>query len=158
MPQNNYLQHGVKISKSTLSVGDEITLTYNGSLVREGAHSVVAHLGYGDNWEEKLWLPMEKGKDCFKVKIKVAMPGSLNVCFNNNAEVWDNNYGHNYSFQIKNDMAPKEKKPVKTATKVVTKTPTKTPVKKATKTATKSTVLVAKKETTKTSKKASTSK
>ena len=74
-----YEENGVQVSKSSIRVGDEITLSYNGLLVQCGAESVYAHIGYGESWQDKEFIPMERCDDVFKAKIKVTHPDSLNA-------------------------------------------------------------------------------
>nr|WP_010248199.1 carbohydrate-binding protein [Acetivibrio cellulolyticus] len=95
-----YEDNGVELSKSTISVGDEITLLYSGLLAQSGADSIYAHIGYGDNWEGKEFIPMEKMEDKFKATIKVNLSDKLNVAFKDGVDNWDNNSQLNYSFNV----------------------------------------------------------
>lgn len=95
-----YESNGVLISKSPLKVGESVTLTYKGLLADHGAEQVIAHIGYGENWDGKDYIPMSFEDGVFKTTFKVALPESLNVCFKDIAENWDNNYGSNYSFKV----------------------------------------------------------
>lgn len=175
MAQNNYSQNGVTISKSPITVGDEVTLTYQGHLAKSGAESVYVQMGYGENWDEKQWVTMQKEKNGgFKAKIKVNHPGKLNMVFKKDGEDWessnwDNNNSSNYSFPItgkqssttsKQTTTPKitSKEVVKTTTtKVAAKPSTKVTVKPVVKSATKSVAKPTTKSATKTeTKKAST--
>ncbi|MCX7747582.1 MAG: carbohydrate-binding protein [Clostridia bacterium] len=118
-----YADNGVVISKSSIKVGDEITVSYNGLLLKSGADKVFAHIGYGDEWNEKTFIPMDFQEGVFKATFKVALPNSLNMCFKDGVENWDNNSGENYSFKItdaaKAVKVPAEKKttPKKAETK-----------------------------------------
>lgn len=95
-----YEENGVELSKATISVGDEVTLVYKGLLAQNGADSVYAHIGYGDNWESKEFIPMEKDNDVFKATIKVNLSDKLNVAFKDSVDNWDNNSYQNYSFNV----------------------------------------------------------
>ncbi|MDQ2085521.1 carbohydrate-binding protein [Herbivorax sp. ANBcel31] len=95
-----YAGNGVEVSKSSIRVGDEVTLSYNGLLAQSGAESVYAHIGYGESWEDKKFIPMEKNEDVFETKIKVTHPDSLNVAFKDSSDNWDNNSFSNYSFKV----------------------------------------------------------
>jgi len=109
-----YADNGVELSKSTISVGDEVTLFYSGLLAKCGADSVYAHIGYGDNWEFKEYIPMEKVEDVFRATIKISHPDTLNIAFKDSIDNWDNNSYQNYSFNISTkalkSSASKEKK------------------------------------------------
>jgi len=97
---SNCTKNCVELSKATISVGDEVTLLYSGLLAQNGADSVYAHIGYGDNWEGKEFIPMEKDDDVFKATIKVNLSDKLNVAFKDSVDNWDNNSQQNYSFNI----------------------------------------------------------
>ena len=105
----NYIESGVEISKSTIYVGDEVTLSYSGILVKDGADMVYAYLGYGDDWEEKGFVPLRNVDGVFKADFKVILPGTMNVSFKDSANNWDNNSTANYVFKV----TPKAAKPVK---------------------------------------------
>lgn len=105
-----YEGNGVQVSKSSIRVGDEITLSYSGLLVQCGAESVYAHIGYGENWEAKEFIPMERCDDVFKAKIKVTHPENLNIAFKDSGDNWDNNSYSNYSFKVSEKAANSSKK------------------------------------------------
>lgn len=93
-------ENGVTISKSTIYAGDEITVTYSGMLASNGAVEIYAHVGYGDEWEQKSFIPMANNNGVFSCNLNVLMPGTLNMCFKDNADNWDNNSQNNYSFKV----------------------------------------------------------
>lgn len=95
-----YEDSGVELSKATINVGDEVTLLYRGLLAKSGADSVYAHIGYGDSWEAKEYIPMEKVEDVFKATIKVNLSDKLNIAFKDGVDNWDNNSQQNYSFNV----------------------------------------------------------
>lgn len=95
-----YEDNGVELSKATISVGDEVTLVYRGLLAKSGADSVYAHIGYGENWDGKELIPMEKMEDVFKATIKVNLSDKLNIAFKDSVDNWDNNSQQNYSFSV----------------------------------------------------------
>lgn len=97
-----YSENGIALSKTTLYVGDEITLTYDGLLFKSGADKVFAYIGYGEQWEERAFIPMTYETDKFKAVINVALPGTFNLAFKDSAENWDNNSGQNYVFKVTN--------------------------------------------------------
>jgi len=112
-----YIENGVTISKLPVNVGDEVTLTYDGLLVRSGADKIFAYVGYGDGWEEKGFIPMSYEFDVFKAAFKVLLTGKLNIAFKDSADNWDNNSAENYTFKVSRKQKtaaklPAEKKPV----------------------------------------------
>ena len=164
-----YEQNGVEISKATINVGDEVTLLYKGLLAQNGADTVYAHIGYGDEWEEKDFLPMVKDEDVFKTTFMVNVPKSLNVAFKDGGENWDNNAQSNYSFKVtkkaakvseKSQKAVDSEEPEEAEKKSVTKvSASKKPAAKASaKSDTKASVKASSKASTKASSKKSVTK
>lgn len=103
MNKNKYVENGVKLSKVNVIVGDEVTVTYNGLLAANGAQNVYAHVGFGEHWSEIMDVPMTKDKKGdFKAKIKISGYDSLNMCFKDDVNNWDNNHSYNYSFDVLN--------------------------------------------------------
>lgn len=158
MSQNNYSQNGVEISKSNVSVGDEITITYQGFLASNGAETLSAHLGYGEHdWEEVQEVVMKKEKNgSFKAKIKITNQGQLNLCFKDGWNNWDNNSYRNYSFNIANKKAikkaeSKEDAITQSAKTIAMAASTKSAAKVSTGKATKKTAVAASAKSTQTS-------
>lgn len=78
----------------------EIKVTYAGFLFQNGSQEVIAHLGYGENWEQPEDIVMEKTALGFQAIINVRRAEKLNLCFKNSNGEWDNNNGNNYGFII----------------------------------------------------------
>lgn len=95
-----YSENGVVISQSIIYVGDEVTLWYSGLLMSSGAFGVYAHVGYGDGWEEKAFIPMNIKDGVYSTNIKIILAGKLNITFKDTASNWDNNSSQNYVFEI----------------------------------------------------------
>lgn len=95
-----YADNGLILSKASLTVGDEIVITYSGLLAGSGADQVIAHVGYGENWDGKEFILMENEGGVFKASYKVLSPGILNISFKDSANNWDNNSSNNYSFKV----------------------------------------------------------
>ncbi|HOM01987.1 MAG TPA: carbohydrate-binding protein [Acetivibrio sp.] len=101
-----YADNGVEISKTSLGVGDEVTLYYKGLLAQSGADAIFAHIGYGENWEDKTFIPMERENDVFKATIKIDHADDLNIAFKDSGDNWDNNSWANYSFKVSKKAKP----------------------------------------------------
>ncbi|MCX7842711.1 MAG: carbohydrate-binding protein [Clostridia bacterium] len=108
-----YAENGVIIDKLPAYAGDEVTITYDGLLAKSGADKVYAYIGYGEEWQEKGFVPMNLELDTFKATFKALMPGTMYIAFKDSAENWDNNSGANYSFEI----GKKKRAAVKTSEK-----------------------------------------
>ncbi|MBP3708456.1 MAG: hypothetical protein J6J36_07700 [Clostridia bacterium] len=78
----------------------EIKVTYAGFLFQNGSQDVIAHLGYGEDWENSQDITMEKTALGFQAIINVESAEKLNLCFRNSNGEWDNNNGNNYRFAI----------------------------------------------------------
>jgi len=88
-----------------------VTLYYKGLLAQSGADAIFAHIGYGENWEDKTFIPMQKENDVFKATIKINHADDLNIAFKDSGDNWDNNSWANYSFKV-----TKKAKPAKVVT------------------------------------------
>jgi hypothetical protein len=141
MSESKYAENGVILSKSEVTVGEQVTITYHGWLASSGTQNVYAHIGYGEGWKELADVPMKKEKSgVFKAKVKLTNPGSLNICFKDDWNSWDNNSGHNYSFEILNKEAIATSPTAKASKpKLASKTTESTPKKTATVSATRKT-------------------
>jgi hypothetical protein len=95
-----FAENGIIVSKASIKAGDEIALSYSGLLAQNGADELYVHVGYGEAWEEKEFIPMEHQDGAFHAGIRVKQAGTLNVAFKDSAENWDNNSAQNYSFLV----------------------------------------------------------
>ena len=96
-----FIDNGVVFSPATPAIGDKLKVTYNGLLSKSGATDVIAHFGYGNKWEQKKDIRMNKTLSGFETTIPIEMPANkLNFCFKDAANNWDNNSGKNYSINL----------------------------------------------------------
>jgi len=100
MKKNPYLNNGIYVKPTQVTVGDNIKLSYDGLLAKSGANEVYAHIGYGNRWDDIRDFKMIKTNTGFETNISVTKPESLNICFKDNINNWDNNSGMNYTFEI----------------------------------------------------------
>ena len=74
---------------------------YRGLLARHGADKVYLHYGV-DGWKNPKTVPMEKRSDgSFSCQISCDAERSIDFCFKDSADHWDNNSGWNWSVDIK---------------------------------------------------------
>ncbi|MCW2277256.1 carbohydrate-binding protein [Heliophilum fasciatum] len=102
---NHTYPGGVRVDPMPITAGQDVTILYSGLLANSGADQVFLHLGYGDSdkWEDTQELRMEKlGWGWAKVISADDWGRTMNLCFRDSASNWDNNSGHNWSFQIHN--------------------------------------------------------
>jgi len=70
-----------------------VTLYYKGLLAQSGADAIFAHIGYGENWEDKTFIPMQKENDVFKATIKINHADDLNIAFKDSGDNWTTTLG-----------------------------------------------------------------
>jgi hypothetical protein len=80
-----------------LKENEDSTITYSGYLFKNNSQAVTMVYGYGDSWENTSNVEMAKTDKGFVATIKVANNyDTLNFCFKNENNEWDNNYGYNF--------------------------------------------------------------
>ena len=98
----DYISNGVTIQPAVPTVGENITILYDGLLAKSGASHIYARVGFGTNWDNETDYAMTKTDTGFEVTIPVLKADTLNLCFKDCANNWDNNSGMNYSFDVAN--------------------------------------------------------
>ena len=97
---SDYIKNGISLSPSVPSVGEKVTIKYDGMLAKNGASHIYAHVGFGTKWDNLYDYQMIKTDTGFETSIPVTKASTLNMCFKDCANNWDNNSGNNYSFDI----------------------------------------------------------
>jgi len=100
MTVKTYEDNGVILSRKAFYSGDRLKITYSGLLASEGAESVYLHFGFGDGWDCSSYIQMERIPEGFLAEIQVQDGKSLELCFKDSANNWDNNSGNNYVYKI----------------------------------------------------------
>ena len=80
--------------------GSKVKISYVGYLFQNGSEEVYLHYGFGMNWDNVSEVKMEKTELGFQCEIDILEADSLNLCFRNGANEWDNNFGQNFTFEI----------------------------------------------------------
>ena len=83
-----------------LTPNTKVKISYTGQFYQDNSEEVFIHYGFGDNWDNVQDALMEKTDLGFQTEIDLIDSNSLNFCFKNNNEIWDNNDNNNYSFPI----------------------------------------------------------
>ncbi|MCI8362127.1 MAG: hypothetical protein HFJ41_03170 [Clostridia bacterium] len=78
----------------------KLKISYVGNLYQNGSEEVFLHYGFGLQWDELADIKMEKTELGFQCEIDIKQYESLNLCFRNSNNEWDNNNGENYIFDI----------------------------------------------------------
>jgi len=81
-------------------VGEDVYIRYAGLLAQSGADKMYLHLGYGDQWNDVNDYEMKHSDQGWETRVKITRAGPLNFCFKDRADNWDNNNGHNWTYQI----------------------------------------------------------
>jgi len=97
-----YESNGIVISPAVPAKGETARVVYNGLLAQSGADKVYVHVGFGEDWKRSTDYRMNRSGDGygFEVQIPVAIANTMNLCFKDNANNWDNNSGENYSYNV----------------------------------------------------------
>ena len=77
-----------------------VKISYTGKLFQENSEEVFVHYGFGNNWDNLNEIQMEKTELGFQAEIELKSAETLNVCFRNSNNEWDNNESQNYIFPI----------------------------------------------------------
>ncbi len=77
-----------------------VKISYTGTFFQDGSKEVYIHYGFGLLWENIGEIKMEKTDLGFQAEIYLISSDSLNFCFKNENDCWDNNNNCNYSFPI----------------------------------------------------------
>lgn len=83
-----------------LTPNSKIKISYTGTFFQDESKEVYIHLGFGQNWENIQDMKMEKTELGFQAEFELINSNTLNFCFKNENEEWDNNNGQNYIFPI----------------------------------------------------------
>ncbi|GAB6100143.1 carbohydrate-binding protein [Halanaerocella petrolearia] len=97
--------NGVYVDPTPITTGQRVTVNYEGLLAESGADQVYLHagVGYGDNWQDVTDIKMRPESDgTWTAQLRINSADRFNFCFKDSAENWDNNSGHNWSYEIHN--------------------------------------------------------
>lgn len=78
----------------------KIKISYTGKLFENNSEEVFLHYGYNFQWDNVSEIEMVKTELGFQAEIELLSADSLNLCFRNSNNEWDNNDNQNYIFPI----------------------------------------------------------
>ena len=78
----------------------DLKISYLGDLYQNQSEEVYLHYGFGPDWDNVNDIKMEKTELGFQCEVKIEEGETLNLCFKNGNDEWDNNNGENYIFPI----------------------------------------------------------
>lgn len=77
-----------------------VKISYTGKLFQGNSKEVYLHYGFGINWDNLNEVKMVKTELGFQAEIELISSDTLNFCFRDGNNVWDNNESQNYIFPI----------------------------------------------------------
>lgn len=81
--------------------GRTVKLTYKGSLATPETNEIYIHYGFGLLWENLQEVKLDKVDDtCYEADITLCNSDSINFCFRDDKNNWDNNGTQNYTSEI----------------------------------------------------------
>lgn len=100
----NLMGGGVYVDPTPITAGQKVTVLYNGLLAKSGADQIYLHVGYGDarHWNHLADIPMTRIGWGWEKTIAMTDDSRFNFCFKDSANNWDNNTGHNWSYEVHN--------------------------------------------------------
>lgn len=90
----------VFINAEDLYQGKTAKIVYNGSLSKVSGSDVYIHLGFGMMWDNLTEIKMTKTNEGFVAEVPLAKSDSINFCFRDTNNNWDNNECKNYSYAV----------------------------------------------------------
>ena len=100
------LTKNIFFNTDKLVENSKVKISYTGELFQNASTDVSIHYGFGSNWDNIADAKMEKTELGFQIEVELISGDTFNFCFYNENNVWDNNCGNNYVFQI--EKAPVE--------------------------------------------------
>ncbi|MGE5396170.1 MAG: carbohydrate-binding protein [Chitinophagales bacterium] len=103
------IQGGIIVTPVPITAGDSVHLIYNGLLSESGASKVYLHAGFGtsEHWTMIRDQEMTRSKWGWETVMDMQGDQRFNFCFRDCASNWDNNNGHNWSYEIHNGSMPR---------------------------------------------------
>lgn len=77
-----------------------VKVSYTGKFYQGDNDKVFIHYGYGKNWDNIQEVEMKKTDLGYQTELNLAGNETINFCFKNQNNEWDNNFGKNYIFNI----------------------------------------------------------
>lgn len=94
------LTKNIFFNTDKLIENSKVKISYTGKFYQENCEKVTIHYGFGDQWDNVNDIEMEKTELGFQTELELIDSDSLNFCFKNDQDVWDNNDNKNYIFPI----------------------------------------------------------
>ncbi len=100
------LSKNIFFNTDKLIQNTKVKISYTGKLFQEESEDVFLHYGFDNEWKDLNEVQMEKTDLGFQAEIELPEYQTLNFCFRDNHNNWDNNDHQNYIFNLeKNETA-----------------------------------------------------
>lgn len=94
-------ENAVYFDTEKLIEGRTVKLTYKGCLATPDTNEIYVHYGFGLLWDNLQETKLDKVSDCcYEAEISLCCSDSINFCFRDDKNNWDNNSTKNYSAEI----------------------------------------------------------
>ena len=81
----------------------KVKISYIGKLYQDASTEVSIHYGFGINWDNVNEAEMIKTDLGYQTELDLTGGNTINFCFKNQNNEWDNNCGNNYIFNIEKE-------------------------------------------------------
>ncbi len=78
----------------------KVKVSYTGKFYQGNNEKVFLHYGYDKDWNNITDLEMKKTDLGYQAELNLLTGDTLNFCFKNQDNEWDNNFGQNYIFEL----------------------------------------------------------
>lgn len=87
----------------------KVKVSYTGKFYQGNNEKVFLHYGYGKDWNNINEIEMAKTDLGYQAELDLIGKDTINFCFKNQNNEWDNNFGQNYVFDIEKKSNIQEK-------------------------------------------------
>jgi len=94
------LSKNIFFNTDKLVQNSKVKISYTGFFFENGSKDVYIHYGFGPYWDNLSEIKMEKTDLGFQAEIELIESDTLNFCFKNENNEWDNNNTENYVFEL----------------------------------------------------------
>lgn len=94
------LSKNIFFNTDKLVQSSKVKISYTGTLFSQNSENVFIHYGFDNDWKELNEIEMEKTDLGFQAEIELPNYNTLNFCFRDENNNWDNNNTANYVFPI----------------------------------------------------------
>lgn len=97
---NEYLSNGVIINPPIAAAGENLKISYDGILSKNGSDEIIANVSFDASSNDIRKYEMTKNSTGFEVTIPVQNSDTMNITFMDKTNNADNNQGKSYTFDI----------------------------------------------------------